>query len=423
MAHTSFKSRVDSFAETHGEPPTSKSGGTSTNRCSILRSAPIDPQYSFDLFHEIQRAWSTELTCSPDLMNANSSPPSPCNPAAHQPLPPHTPSSNPLAQPLSHHLSSPDSLYHSLTSHPVSPQPHSPLFSHLPPELRTQIFSHLLTYPGVILCVTSGGLPPHPPYNLHPSLLRTCRLAALEALPLLYGGRNRFSVPHIPNLLRSRAAPPCFALWPRTFALVRRLNVDVPDKFIDRFYRAPGWSAAPDGFERYTEIVAAVVALAARAGRLVHLQVSLVRNCALESYTSWGPYLARDAPLMRAVERDFLPGVLGDGGGGGGGGRRARFLLVVPCGAGSEAGAGAETQRAFDVLRPDGPAVVHAVARSLGALQKTARLNGLRLEDSLRVVVRDGDGGGEGSRTEILVDEECPLGSGEERQITLEVSC
>ncbi|KAL0258301.1 hypothetical protein SLS55_007476 [Diplodia seriata] len=316
-----------------------------------------------------------------------------------------------------------NSLYHSLTSRPVSPQPHSPLFARLPPEIREQIFSHLLTHAGVILCVADGGLPPAPRYGLHPAVLATCRRAALEALPVLYGRRNRFSVCHIPNLLRSRAAPPRFALWPRCFALVRRLNVDVPDKFIERWYRAE-WSAARDGFESYARVTGALVAMAARSGRLTHLQLSLVRNCALESYTSWGPYLAGDTPLMKAVDRDFLPGVLG--GGGGAGGRSARFLLVVPCGAGSAAGS-PEAQRAFDVLRPDAPAVVHAVARSLGTLQRTARLNGLKLEDSLRVVVKDKEGGADGvvceeSRTEILVDEDGQFGNGEKRRITLEVS-
>ncbi|KAF9640697.1 hypothetical protein BFW01_g12503 [Lasiodiplodia theobromae] len=414
MNKTDFKGRADSLTNIHNEYPRSKVSDTrpSAQRRSVLRSVPLDSKYSFDLSHEIQRAWSTELTCCPDLHAGQLS--------SLVPRPP--PLSN-YRKPLSHHLSTPDSLFQSLTSRPVNPQPGSPLFSKLPPEIREQIYSHLLTYSGVILCVTDGGLPT-PRYGLEPGILTTCRRAALEALPLLYGGRNRFSVFHIPNLLRSRGAPPRFALWPRCFALVRRLNVDVPDKFIERWYRAP-WSAAADGFESYAAVTGALVALAAGSGRLRHLQLSLVRNCALESYTSWGPYVAEEAPLMQAIAKHFLPGVFGDGFAGADG-RSATFLLVVPCGSASAAG-GPEAQRAFDVLRPDAPAVVHAVARSLGTLQKTARLNGLKLEDSLKVVVKENDGDGDEvicgeSRTEILVDEESQHESEGNRVIALEVS-
>lgn len=167
-------------------------------------------------------------------------------------------------------------------------------------------------------------------------------------------------------------------------------------------------------------MTAALVALAGPGLR--HLQLSLVRNCALESYTSWGPYVAADSPLMRAIASDFLPGVRDAKGREG----SRRFLLLVPCGPGSAAG-GAEVQRAFDVLRADAPAVVHAVARNLGRLQKTARMNGVGLDESLLVRIKgeakDGQGGLlEEARAEILVDVGSELGEVERREIALEVA-
>ncbi|GME26046.1 uncharacterized protein LTHEOB_7308 [Neofusicoccum parvum] len=403
MDITSLKARVDSLTHIRKEysAPGSSSSRTTSQphaRHSILRSVPVDPRYSFDLSQEIQRTWSTELTCFPDLH------------AARPPKPAPPPPSN-YRKSLSKHLQQPDALYQSLISKPINPQTTSPLFSKLPPEVREQIWSHLLTHHGVILCITSGGLPT-PSYNLHPALLATSRRLCLEAAPLLYG-RNRFSVFHIPNLLRSRSAPPRFALSPRYFPFVRHLNVDVPDKFIERWY----YTAWGDEFESYTAVVAALVRLAGKALR--HLQLSLVRNCALESYTSWGPYVAADSPLMRAVAEDFLPRMECGAGGG------RRFLLLVPCGPGSAGGA--EAQRAFDVLRPDAPTVVHAVARNLGRLQKTARMNGVELEESLYVLVKgevsDGSGGlSEEARVEILVDVEHGSGEAEGKGIALEVA-
>ncbi|EKG14835.1 hypothetical protein MPH_07958 [Macrophomina phaseolina MS6] len=297
MDTPALKTRVDSVTDMHKELWTgaaAKSRPCQT-RQSILRSVPIEPRYSFDLSAQIQRAWSTELTCFPDLH------------AAQPPKPTPPPASN-YRKPLSKHLEQPNSLHQSLTSRPVNPQRSSPLFSKLPPEVREQIYIHLLTYPGVILCITSGGLPP-PHYNLHPSILSTCRAAALEALPLLYG-RNLFSVFHIPNLLRSRAAPPRFALSPRYFPLLRHLNIDIPDKFIDRWYHT-AWG---DEYESYTQVTAALVRLAGRGLR--HLQLSLVRNCALESYTSWGPGDADDGRggLSEDARAEILVGLESESG-------------------------------------------------------------------------------------------------------------
>lgn len=403
MDNATVNGRVDSVTDIHDEYSAAAANTTTQRqtRQSILRSVPIDPRYSFDLSTQIQQAWSTELTCFPDLHAVRPSQPAPPPPSKYR-------------KPLSKHLEQPDSLHQTLTSRPINPQNSSPLFAKLPPEVREQIYTHLLTYPGVLLCVTSGGLPT-PYYNLHPSILPTCRRLALEALPILYG-RNRFSVFHIPNLLRSRNAPPCFALSPRYFPLIRHLNVDIPDKFIDRWYRTP-WG---DEYESYMAMTAALVALAGPGLR--HLQLSLVRNCALESYTSWGPYVAADSPLMRAIASDFLPGLRDAKGREG----SRRFLLLVPCGPGSAAG-GAEVQRAFDVLRADAPAVVHAVARNLGRLQKTARMNGVGLDESLLVRIKgeakDGQGGLlEEARAEILVDVGSELGEVERREIALEVA-
>lgn len=394
MDSTKTKARADSLTDFHaGYSTPGVSNATAASQYSIVNSVPIDLRYSFDLSREIQRAWSTELTCVPDMH------------AAQLPTPPTPPPSSLGRKSLSKHLEQPDALHRTLTSRPIDPQNNSPLFSKLPPEVREQIWSHLLVYPGVILCITDGGLP-QPHYNLTPALVRTSRRLSLEALPMLYG-RNCFSVFHIPNLLRSRATPPRFALAPRYFALLRHLNIDIPDKFIDRWYYT-AWGAE---YESYAAVVAALVRLA--GPHLRHLQLSLVRNCALESYTSWGPYVAADAPLMRAVARDFLPAARG---------RTKTFLLLVPCGAGS-----GEAQRAFDVLRPDAPAVVHAVARNLGRLQKTAGMNGLELGESLQVRIKgdlsDGSRGlSEAARTDILVDSGCEVGDMTKKEIALEVA-
>ncbi|KAK8228022.1 hypothetical protein HDK77DRAFT_486551 [Phyllosticta capitalensis] len=342
---------------------------------TTLRSVPANPYYTYDIAREIRNAWSNcDSKCSPDTSLC-------CASEQEATLSSTSATANGQRKPLAAHVEDPSPL---LNPGPIDPQLSSPLFSKLPPELRAQIWAHLLTHPSIILLVADGGLP-HTHYGRHlsPALLRTCRRIYLEALPILYG-RNAFSVVHIPNMLRSRDSAPRFVLSPRYFPLLRRLNIDVPDKWIQRRVFATRWGAE---VERFSEILGALVKAAGPALR--HLQISLVRNCALESYTSWGPYVGPDTPLMQALKKDLLPATTRDGGGGGGGpGGRTKFLLVLPCGGGDDG----EGKVSLDVLRPDAPAVIHAVARNLATLQKTARLNGVGLAESLVIEVK-GQGG------------------------------
>ncbi|KAK7510578.1 uncharacterized protein IWZ02DRAFT_494544 [Phyllosticta citriasiana] len=340
---------------------------------TTLRSVPIDPRYTYDIAREIRNAWSNhESKCCPDTSPY-------CE--LHREATPPSESATPGTQrkPLAAHLKEPSPL---LAPGPIDPQNTSPLFSKLPPEIRAQIWAHLLIYPSVILLVADGGLPrtQYARY-LAPSLLSSCRRIHLEAVPILYG-RNAFSVVHIPNMLRSRSSAPRFVLSPRYFPLLRRLNIDIPDKWIERRVFATRWGAE---LERYVDVLGALVSCASPT--LHHLQISLVRNCALESYTSWGPYVAYGTPLMQAVAKEFLPAAHENGGG------RTKLLLVLPCsgdgggGSGDDGGGGGWGRVALDVLRPDAPALIHAVARNLGTLQKTARLNGVGLAESLIVEV------------------------------------
>ncbi|KAK8177382.1 hypothetical protein IWX90DRAFT_17070 [Phyllosticta citrichinensis] len=364
-----------------------------------LRSAPIDPRYTYDIAREIRNAWSNhDSKCCPDTspyceLHREATSSSDSRPQTQR-------------KSLAAHLKEPSPLF---APGPVDPQNSSPLFRKLPPEIRGQIWTHLLTYPSVVLLVADGGLPrTHYARHLTPSLLSSCRRIHLEAAPILYG-RNAFSVVHIPNMLRSRSSAPRFVLSPRYFPLLRRLNIDVPDKWIERRVFTTRWGAE---LERYTEVLGALVRCA--GPRLRHLQISLVRNCALESYTSWGPYVADCMPLMQAVSKDFLPAARESGD------IRTKFLLVLPCGGGggnSSDNGGDRARVALDVLRPDAPAVIHAVARNLGTLQKTARLNGVGLAESLVVEVAGEGGcllGGEveaeaGVRREDDDEEEGPL--------------
>ncbi|KAF2084200.1 hypothetical protein K490DRAFT_59782 [Saccharata proteae CBS 121410] len=370
-----------------------KRGGSSITALSTV--AP-DRRCSYDVSPSIRAAFTNPGLCCPNEW------PVPRTPSSSSKTAP----AEPQRRSLSSWISSdpPADPFLTSTGKPTNPQSGSPLFARLPLEIRRQVYSHLLHQPSPILCVDRGGLP-RTAYALAPAILRSCRLVLAEALPVLYS-QNRFTINHIPNLLRSSNSAPRFAICPRYFALIRYLNVDVPDKYIPRFY-ATDWG---DEYEGFVDCVSGVIRAAGRGLR--HVQLRLVRNCALESYTSWGPYLQPGAPIMAAVADAHCPT---DGGSAKDEDGYARKLhLLVPC-QGCEG-----PELCFDVWRPDAPVVVHCIARSLGALQRTAGLNGWPLEDVLKVKVatrdkRDGDidaeiagfdAGQADPKAEIVVDRE-----------------
>lgn len=115
MDNATVNGRVDSVTDIHDEYSAAAANTTTQRqtRQSILRSVPIDPRYSFDLSTQIQQAWSTELTCFPDLHAVRPSQPAPPPPSKYR-------------KPLSKHLEQPDSLHQTLTSRPINPQNSSP---------------------------------------------------------------------------------------------------------------------------------------------------------------------------------------------------------------------------------------------------------------------------------------------------------
>ncbi|TKX25722.1 hypothetical protein C1H76_2001 [Elsinoe australis] len=99
---------------------------------------------------------------------------------------------------------------------PIHPQSQSPLF-HLPPELRQQIYIHLLSAPT-------------PSTPLHPSLLATCRRLHHESSPLLYSLTFEAHPTLLTSLpyyhMRSRPVSPSLTPRIRKWHITVRLDVD-----------------------------------------------------------------------------------------------------------------------------------------------------------------------------------------------------
>jgi hypothetical protein len=122
-------------------------------------------------------------------------------------------------------------LYFNMTNHNGLTKP--PSFLHtLPPELHLEIYTHLLTTPSPLKGRTSRGIER---YDIHTSILRTCKQIHDEARHVFFG-RNTFCITPLPPSShypspeeesgeRSATSEP--PLQPKDLLLIRHLSIDI----------------------------------------------------------------------------------------------------------------------------------------------------------------------------------------------------
>jgi hypothetical protein len=99
-------------------------------------------------------------------------------------------------------MANPSTPSHTIEMNP--PQQHSPFLDRLPPELRLQIYTHLLVTPLPLKGLHARGTTK---YSLHTSILRTNHQIHTEALPIFLG-KNTFHITSIPPSLSPFSTTP-----------------------------------------------------------------------------------------------------------------------------------------------------------------------------------------------------------------------